>query len=291
MIKVKSGTNIFLTEPSVPVELENRDYTLNSHPVQGLYLSEFEKPSFPPKLYGEDLNYITNKVLRTFQTQNKNVGVLLKGFKGTGKSVQAKHLANNSDMPVIWVRSAFHGNALIDFLNNLRDSCVIMFDEFEKTYADRELQESILPLLDGVSKSKNIFVMTVNGEVSEFLIARPSRIRYVKTYEKLDDSIIQEITEDYLDDNTKVQEVSSFLGLLPKVNIDTVMTICEECNTFPEESINEIAQTFNIENPLSGKFNIEIPVMSLVANTDYFKDIYTDFQGFLEEKYGTHSLE
>lgn len=250
------------------------------------HLEDFSDFSLPNKLYGESLDYMTQKVLRSFKELNKSVGVLLSGLKGTGKSLQLKHIAMNSNMPVLIVDEFISGTELITFLEKSPTSCVILFDEFEKVYSKGEQQETILPLLDGLSSTPHIFILTVNNSVSEFLVGRPSRIRYNKKYFGLDESLIKEIAEDLLTDKSKLEEVTSLLCMMHDVNMDMVVSFIQDVNLFPDEQPEQIIKTFNLEDPLSGEFKIVFETPGLVTlKSDKSSEIQSKVVTYLSNKY------
>lgn len=276
---LKSGDKVYLQTQSDHKLLESRVYKLIPESMKApMHLEEYSDFTIPNKIYGEPLTYLSNKVLKSFTTYKKNVGVLLAGLKGTGKSLQLKHLAMQSNMPVIIVSDPIHGTVLTDFLEKAPNSCVVLFDEFEKVYREREVHESILSLLDGLSTNPHIFVLTVNGKVSSFLEGRPSRIRYKKTYGSLSEKIIREIASDLLDDKSKVDSVVNHLYMMEEVNIDMAVSLIQDINLYPDESISKIAKTFNLEDPLSGSYDVHFFTKGL-----YFTPIASKNYELIEE--------
>ena len=70
----------------------------------------------------------------SFKGRKGNLGILLEGLKGTGKSLQAKHLCKNAGLPVILFTADWHGPTLEKFLARIKQSAILFFDEFEKIY-------------------------------------------------------------------------------------------------------------------------------------------------------------
>ena len=106
-------------------------------------------------------------IINAFQQRTgKNTGILMSGMRGTGKSFllrdTAETLRANYDKPVIVVNRPFHGDALKTLLDNMTESAVVVFDEFEKTYAKEETLNTLLPLFDGTSDSQHLFLLTTN---------------------------------------------------------------------------------------------------------------------------------
>jgi hypothetical protein len=254
------------------------------------HLEDFQDFTLPTRLYGEPLSYLTDKVMKSFATLNKSVGVLLSGLKGTGKSLQLKHLAMNSNMPVLIVNQMIDGPELTKFLETVPTSCVVVFDEFEKVYKDTEDQESILPLLDGIGTNPHIFVLTVNGAVSEFLISRPSRIRYKRTYSSLENALIKEIVFDLLNDKSKTEEVSDMLSMMTDVNMDMVVAFVQDVNLFPEESVDKIIKTFNLEDPMMGNFTVVFATPGLALPQEKTSEVKAKVIKYLKDNFGFSKL-
>jgi hypothetical protein len=264
----RNGTITKIRQPFDHVgQLENRNYLLCFDPNAGeFYLEDYHEFSLPTKIYGDNVDSLTERCLTTFNRLNRNTGLLLSGLKGTGKSVQLKHLAVNSGMPVIIINSAFSGTMLLQFFEKLPNSCVILFDEFEKVYQREEEQYTILPLLDGMSTVPHIYVFTINGTVNEFMLGRPGRIRYVKKYSRLEDSVVSAIVKDMLNDQTKAPQIESFVGMMPQLNMDLLTSIITEVNIYPELDFGDLVSVFNIEDPLAAKYCIFHSFPVLVTN-------------------------
>lgn len=178
-------------------------------------------------------------ILKSFNTYNKNLGVCLLGQKGTGKSVTAKLLANETGLPVIIINKAVPKNInFIDYLNKYQDSFVLFIDEFEKLFKECNYdsennfytQEDLLSFLDGFNfNSKKMFLFTSNSELSDFYQNRPSRIKFSKEYKgislELGNQIIQktlvypEFAEDLIENLDK-----------ENCTIDILLCIIEEIN-------------------------------------------------------------
>ena len=265
----RSGSNSLPAIPSVYTPtLAVGVYKLIQPLESPMMLVDYEDFKLPEKLYDEkNVVDFSNRVFKTFNNIPSNLGVLLTGLKGTGKSIQLKHIAMNSNKPVIIVDRGFSGSSILDFLQKMPNPCVLLFDEFEKVYREDEAQESILPLLDGLSTGHHMFIFTVNGEVNEYLLNRPSRIRYVKEYKTLSMKAIEEIVDDLLDNKSKRDEVVGFFSVFEETSMDTIITFINECNMYPNDSIEYIASIFNIQNPLDIELNFSHTVSALAVST------------------------
>jgi hypothetical protein len=131
----------------------------------------------------------------------------------TGKSITAKQICNELDVPVIVVDRRYSG--LASFLGRITQDLTILFDEYEKTFGcSSDHETEILSLLDGVHNMRHArnFILTINTySISDNLIQRPSRIRYRKHYEGLTTGAIQQIVKDRL---TRLHHREATLGKL-----------------------------------------------------------------------------
>lgn len=159
-------------------------YDLCFSKMQGFFLtSRNDLVVNEEKIYGSHEQRVA-KILRSYARVDRNFGVLLSGPKGVGKSMFARILANDAakmGYPLINVSGYVPGIA--DFLSSIEQEVVVLFDEFEKTFAPHDgcnPQEEMLSLFDGIDGGKKLFVVTVNevSKLSTYLINRPGRFHY-----------------------------------------------------------------------------------------------------------------
>lgn len=221
--------------------LDSGIFQINQDPQTGeLFLVRIaDNFHFGFKLYGLDNRLITH-VIDTFYKQpvKRNLGVLLNGAKGTGKTVTAKVLSNELGLPVILCERPYPG--LSKFLASINQDCIFFFDEFEKNFRmkcdDGEdcAGEDLLSIMDGVYNANHchVFLLTTNElKVNDNLISRPSRIRYLKSF---GDVVDKKILEEFIDDNLNYpeykDEIMEFIDTLTMATIDIVKSIVEEVN-------------------------------------------------------------
>ena len=240
---LKRGAIYSQTEGNFQVSpmLDDGIYQIQQNPLNGeLFLVRIaDEFHFGFKLYGIDETLVKH-VLDTYNKQpvKKNLGVLLNGAKGTGKTVTAKVMANKLGLPVILCENPYPG--LSRFLAGIDHDCIFFFDEFEKNFrmtcGDGEdcAGEDLLSIMDGVYNADHchIFLLTTNKlRVNDNLISRPSRIRYLKSF---GDVIDRKILEEFVDDNLIYKEfkaeIMDFVDSLSMATIDIVKSIVEEVN-------------------------------------------------------------
>lgn len=250
---LKMGDTIVFSKTGVDYELEagkvyvpkvdcyTDEITLN-------FGSEF---SLPTKLYTpkNDEKFI-KKILTSYNAQDKTMGVLLSGTKGTGKTVLAKRIAKEANMPILTMDNTFHPSDIRKLFNKLENIPVcVIFDEFDKM-GEKYDSDSILRVLDGISSAgKHLILFTCNNVdmVNEYMLDRCGRIRYYREFEEMGPSMISEILTDRLDDKSEVEPLTDFImanfGLL---SFDNIASFADEVNLFPNDTFEELFSDMNI---------------------------------------------
>ena len=217
--------------------------------MTGFYLSKIaESFTFDYKLYGLNQKFI-DYVLKTYENTTGNLGVLLDGIKGSGKTVVAKELCNHLQLPVILVQSMGDSNdKLIKYLSTtINFDCIFFFDEYEKEFKD---SSDVLSFMDGTYNSiyRKVFLLTTNElKVDPNLLGRPSRIRYKKSFSNLSEEVTKEILNDILEDKTAIEKVIELTHSMNIITIDLIKAIATEINIHGVEALPNIKETFNIE--------------------------------------------
>ena len=217
----KLPTEVYLTK----YDKQNDEY----------FLEETAPFVTPSKIYGNS-NDLSDRYVNTFNNGNKNMGVLLSGLKGTGKSLTAKLTCIKANIPVILVTEPFFDDTFKGFLNSLTQEVVIFIDEFEKVYSDVDEQNALLSLLDGVFEGKKLFLFTSNAtdNINRFMINRPGRIRYLSEYESLGNEIINEVIDETLNNKSYKNEMLDVMQILGTVSMDILVGIIDEVNRYGE---------------------------------------------------------
>lgn len=234
--------NIFEEFDQLPVG----NYTLQFDPkMMCYYLKQKEAFHLPKRVYGD--HSIVNRWLTSFEhNSEKNMGVILSGLKGTGKTITAQKLCIKANLPVIMIGDAYHGPDFIDFLSNpLLGKCIIFIDEFEKIYAENRLggdgksaSTDFLSLMDGNFQTKLLFLLTVNEfRVNEYIVNRLNRVKYRKDYTNLPYEVINEVIDDLLVNKEHKESIFTFLFKVNMCTFDILVNIIKEMNLFNEDAI------------------------------------------------------
>lgn len=233
------------------------------------YLEQVDNFKIKGKIYGDALRQ-RDRILRTFNERSKSTGVMLSGEKGSGKTLLAELLsleAQKSGIPTIVINEPWSGDEFNRFVQSIDQPTVVIFDEFEKVY-DREKQEQMLTLLDGVYSSKKLFILTCNDKwrINEHMKNRPGRIYYRLDYRGLDSQFIREYCEDNLVNITYIESVMRIAAVFGEFNFDILKAMVEEMNRY-DESPQEVMKMLNAkpENDEARIYNVALEMDGLLV--------------------------
>lgn len=214
------------------------NYIIQVNEMTGeLYLEHIENFTAPSKIYGDCLKN-TDRIVNTFLDRPNATGIMLTGEKGSGKTLLTKNISielAKKDIPTIVINAPYHGDKFNNFIQSIEQPCAILFDEFEKTY-DRDQQESILTLLDGVFPTKKLFMLTCNDKwrVDMHMRNRPGRIYYMMDFKGLTAEFIREYCDDNLDNKSHIETIVNVGSLFSEFNFDMLKALVEEMNRYNE---------------------------------------------------------
>lgn len=237
--------NAITTYDQLPPKTYRVDYDPETRIFSLLEAHDFEIPE--TKIYGQHLDK-AKKVLNSMDKMNRNLGVILSGDKGIGKSLFSKCLglkARKKGIPVILVNEYHEGIA--NFLEEIEQTVMILFDEYDKTFDEKKhnCQAEMLSLFDGVSAGKKLFVITCNEiqSLSQYLINRPGRFHYhfrflYPTADEIRDYMEDKLDKQYYDE---IENVIAF-SVRMNLNYDCLRSIAFELNNGLkfQEAINDL---------------------------------------------------
>ena len=237
--------NAITTYDQLPPKTYRVDYDPDTRTFSLLEAHDFEIPE--TKIYGQHLDKV-KKVLNAMDKMNRNLGVILSGDKGIGKSLFSKCLglkARKKGIPVILVNE--YNEGIANFLEEIEQTVMILFDEYDKTFNDKKYncQAEMLSLFDGVSAGKKLFVITCNEiqSLSQYLINRPGRFHYhfrflYPTADEIRDYMEDKLDKQYYDE---IENVIAF-SVRMNLNYDCLRSSAFELNNGLkfQEAINDL---------------------------------------------------
>lgn len=239
------GGNSVTTHDELPAGF----YEVQFQKQQGFWLTKHPTMQVKEdKVYGDHGKKI-NKVLNAFDSFNRNLGIMLSGDKGMGKSLFARMLgrvAVNKGLPVIIVN--FYTPGIMNYINSIDQEVLMLFDEFDKTFEEKDdynPQYEVLNILDGLSIGKKLFTFICNDleSINDCMLNRPGRIHYHFRFSYPNESEVTEYLKDKLNPKyyDQIEKVVKFT-CMTKVNYDCLRAIAFELNNGYgfEESINDL---------------------------------------------------
>lgn len=246
--------------------LPAKTYTVRFAQMSGFYLEERTDLAVKEKVYGVHTEK-ASKVLKSFTLFERNMGVILSGDKGIGKSLFARCLcaqAVSDGYPVIIIDQFIPGIAA--YIESIDQEAVFLFDEFDKTFGDIRAGENeanpqsrLLSLFDGTSEGKKLFIITCNSlyKLNDYLVNRPGRFHY---HFRFDYPTPEEILA-YLTDKlgsqyqTEIEKVILFSKKV-SLNYDCLRAIAFELSL--GEPFETAIQDLNIINTNAEDYNITL---------------------------------
>ena len=238
MKAIQTGSVFRIFDDSIQTynRLPNGTFLVCYHQQEGFYLTRKEDISLSEKAYGVQRKK-AEKVLSSFALFQRSLGVILSGDKGIGKSMFAKMVcvkALQIGYPVLIVDTCAPG--LARFLESVDQECVVLFDEFDKTFRsgrDSDDQAALLSLFDGTAGGKKLFLVTCNElyGLNSYIVNRPGRFHYHFRFDYPAPEDIREYLNDKLD-SAHYGEIEKIVDFSRKtsLNYDCLRAIAFEVN-------------------------------------------------------------
>lgn len=266
---LKHGGGMYTVTSSLaaPQALPPGTYTVHFDPMTGYSIStlpDLEAPTY--RVYGRRDKSI-DKVIRTYAHLDRSLGVLFEGDKGIGKSSTtielARRMCTEHALPVFLINHNYPG--LSDFLAGLGE-CVIVFDEFEKTFPindddGRNQQNQFLTLFDGTDNAKRLYIVTVNDtrKLSPFLLNRPGRFHYLFSFDYPDlDAITEYVRNEAPSASDKQMSDAVAFAFRARLNYDHLRALATELTIAgPDAPVAELVADLNIRDTEDRNYDVK----------------------------------
>ena len=262
---VQSGGRYMVFGESVKTyrELPVGSFDIGFDKMSGFYLKDrHDLTVTEEKVYGSSTAKV-DKVMQSYKLMDRNFGVLLSGQKGIGKSLFVRMVADRAikeHLPVIVVSFACAG--LADYISSIEQDCVVIFDEFEKTFAKQEdwnPQDEMLSLFDGIDGGHKLFIVTCNKleDISQYMLNRPGRFHYhfamlAPAQNEVREYMTDKVLPQY---QSAIDDVVNLSGVID-MPYDFLRAICFELNQ--GYSLKEAMSDLNITRVNRMKFDIKL---------------------------------
>ena len=251
---IKVGNKILPKDEGLDYKIEpGKIYDLRYNGFSGeFYIVESDvNLVLPEKIFDlkRDKNFRDRILTYYNNTNKKNIGVMLAGVKGTGKTLCAKLIAKESKLPILIPDESIRMSKLYSFFDKIKNTeFCILFDEIEKKYDTEEM----LSFLDGLStNSKKLIIMTCNelNKVSKYMKDRCSRIRYLREYSDTENiELINEVLLYNGIQGKELKDVSFYIkNYMNLLSIDNITSFIEEYVLFKDKyTLDELFSIMNL---------------------------------------------
>lgn len=213
--------------------------------------------------YG-DVDRRTDMMVSSFIDSGRRMGVILMGEVGLGKSMMARVISERlrfEGIPTIIVDSVYDG--MFGWLSDVDQTCMVLFDEFEKMLQYIDDEPAMLGYFDGTSTAMHLDVITVNDmheSFARFFENRPGRFRW---YIRMDYPTSDDVLDYMYDHDFPVMDVEAVMRILPHVRLNYDML---------HEISNEVSRGMHVADFIDD-FNLIPPQkVSMQVDVEYEKD-------------------
>ena len=261
------------------------------------------------KITPKEIEDIFLIIIKIIKTRFSNKRILLeanetfytltdKSFGGIINSLKTINIEGEGSRQILY--QIFKGDKFNHFLQSIEQEVIVMFEEFDTVYIKFEEQAELLTVLDGVFKSKKLFIFTTNNakKIHDSFWNRPGRIYYAWEYRGLSEVEIKEYCNDHKVYNIYISSILDIAKVIENFNFDMLQTIIEEIkryNITPKDTLERLNIKLVDNNQSKEKFKVILKLKnddkyntlcteSIIGNPMSHDSIHIDYIG-LDDKY------
>jgi hypothetical protein len=214
--------------------------------------------TLPSKIYG-DHHFHLSAIMEAFEERACSTGVLLKGLKGSGKSLLAEHIGNKCldlEMPVLLINTEIPAGLLKSVIS-LIGSCMVYFDEYGKIYG-KAAKDSMLALFSDTDLKNVMFVVTANEdkELNEYMIDRPGRFMFRINYGDLTTEVVKDVCRSN-DINEEITEYLVAYAAFHHLSFDILMYLVRQAQRVTTaKELNKRISILNVPDPINQSLSV-----------------------------------
>ncbi len=254
--------NVYLTDSRnvITLNINPGCYILSRNPMPPKEF--FLKPRNLVSPLPEDLISLKvniDRIVNSFEKSSSNMGVLLEGFKGMGKTktVMGVVYELQNKYPVIFIEDSVPmGSEFNEFIHAFGPKVVIVVDEFDRLFSPKpdsdSSQHKWLSFLDGSASTGDQIVLTLlttnsTDSLISPLLGRTGRIRYRFKHTKMQppELITYLKNRDYPD--SIINNIKGTWATSKLFNWDILHAILKEINEYPNLSYDECIKILNTD--------------------------------------------
>lgn len=200
-------------------------------------------------------------VIDAMRRDDKTVGCIFTGVKGSGKTALAEDLGNfamsSGGVPVIMVEGPLAAAKLYDIYLTI-GRCVFYFDEFDSVYKTVDERNGLLTFFADQSIRDCLFLITTNtlGALPRPLIDRPGRFLFRFEFRQVDRTTAREVFKYHQVDPDYVTVLENLVDST-EVNMDVLLLLVNEAKrTASVEDFQFALTQYNIDRPTYRNFTV-----------------------------------
>ncbi len=278
--------NIFLTDSrnKISQTLNPGCYILSRNPMppKEFYL-KFKNLVNPLHEDLKSLKQNIDRIVNSFEKSSTNMGVILEGFKGMGKTKTAMGVVYElqNKYPIIFIEDSISmGSDFNNFIHALGSKIVLIVDEFDRLFSTKQdvenSQHKWLSFLDGSASSgtqKVLTIFTTNSidSVISPMWGRTGRLRYRIQYNKMQPSELEEYLKNKNCSDSVINNIKNTWATSILFNWDILQAIINEINEYPHIPYNECIKILNIDQmDFVGKnVSTELVITKILVDYNY----------------------